>query len=321
MQIVNCKILLFFNFLMASFSTLATVDPDQLIGSSTIFFKDRYLILGGSLPNDSIIPFSIWSSKDAIEWTEIKHNFPLSNLSWFSTFVIEDNLYIVGGSKDNKYSNLIFSTKNLIDWKIKKALFPVKLRYATTHKFKNNIYIIGGEISNKKKSPLIYTSSDGLTWKIETTIPQQILSENSANLIFQSKLFFLLASHNNKTASYSYDFMKKKWLRLPTENPPSPRIRHAAFTLNNKIHLFGGESVDENKNSKVLSDLWRLDNNKWTQIKLPPIMGRLHTNIIKLKNQVTFIGGESIPLKLDKYQLTIKNNYMIKKNALSFGEK
>ncbi|KEG02188.1 kelch domain-containing protein, putative [Plasmodium vinckei vinckei] len=63
--------------------------------------------------------------------------------------------------------------------------------------------------------------------------------------------------------AYKFDFQARKWEHIKNECRPPPRYKHASFSFDDVLYIHGGLDVE----NKLLSDLWCLSQNKWTQVK------------------------------------------------------
>jgi tRNA wybutosine-synthesizing protein 3 len=109
-----------------------------------------------------------------------------------------------------------------------------------------------------------------------------------------SFLMFGGASHEEGISSdlFSFDFDSLKFKNI-ISNGPSKRYDHAANYYKNALYVFGGAS-----DSELLSDLWRLQNSKWTllssgnhDLNVPP---RTLRSMPIVNNKIFIFGGGSI---------------------------
>ncbi|SCM21119.1 conserved Plasmodium protein, unknown function [Plasmodium chabaudi adami] len=63
--------------------------------------------------------------------------------------------------------------------------------------------------------------------------------------------------------TYKFDFQARKWENIKNEYRPPPRYKHSSFSFDDVLYIHGGLDVE----NQLLSDLWCLSKNTWTQVK------------------------------------------------------
>ncbi len=234
----------------------------------TVFFNNRYWVIGGGTP---VLPGApapttvhtpqsdVWSSSDGKTWRLETANAAFGPRWLHQTLVYNNAIWILGGS--NVTSGLgtreVWRSQDGVNWtQVSTGLPPIALGFTASLAatvFNNAMWIVIGGQS--------YSSTDGIAWTpqsavgaIDGTLPREYASLTAYNgelwYIGGAKVLpivpppptpptFQRIAQNDIWHSAN----GVNWTQL-TPNAFAARHQHAAFVLNNRLWIFGGQRVN-----------------------------------------------------------------------------
>jgi Kelch motif protein len=286
----------------------------QRILHGTVFFKDRYWMIGGAIPTlpqttQALIhvPQSdIWSSSDGRTWRLETANAAFGTRWIHKTLVYDNAIWLLSGVRaDGSGANEVWKSLDGVNWTPVTQVTPwgaigfVPSMAATV--FNGQMWVV---ISGRT-----YSSSDGANWTAQSAanaigggIPREYASFTSYN----NKLWYIggaavfLVSPGspatfNRVAQNdvwsSNDGIT--WTQVTATAPFAARQQHAAFVLGNKLWVFGGQRFNGSTAGPPPNDAWTTtDGVNWTQAALDTFMvNSWLQGLVQETNRVTFIGG------------------------------
>lgn len=160
----------------------------------------------------------------------------------------------------------------------------------------NKCLLIGGSCLGIDNTHIYELDLHTLTWTVrkeERPDELESIDEHTACLHNENIYIFGGNTHGFKSNKmFVFNTSSNRWTTLQTKNTPPERSSHSAVIKDNKMYVFGGKDIDNNK----LSDFWEFDipTNTWTQIIYEehegPISRSGHSTGI-FKNFIIIYGG------------------------------
>lgn len=221
--------------------------------------------------------------------------------------VFNDQLWIFGGWFDS-YSappRDVWSSANGKDWKLITKQAPWKHSdLSMSIVFKNRMYFMGGWYNGRLKghsaSNSVWSSMDGIDWKLVTGNAGWSPRIASAVVVFKDKLWLLGGTENyyfGNEKSLKNDVWStsdgKTWKRMTTNAKWSPRAYHQAVVLNDRIYVMGGGNYVPRY--QAFNDVWSsADGIHWRQeTKSAPWHTRLWFSSLVYRDRMWVLGGWS----------------------------
>jgi peptidoglycan hydrolase-like protein with peptidoglycan-binding domain len=263
------------------------------MNADTVYFKNKYWVVGTSLWNSPInnmsSPHDIWSSPDGITWTLINPNPPFDNYyaPFISDFVgyfeyratvLGDKIYVIGGKPDNNNHAVVWSSPDGINWTVETASAPFENRVLFSLVTHNGVmYVIGGCYDmNSNGNTGVWSSSDGVNWtQLNSNPPFTIYLADAKAISYNNTIYLLGGSFQSVTNGYSSKDVWSSpdgitWTKISSNLPSIP----AGFTgfsardvvvANNKLWL------SNTAFGNVSNIMWSsTDAINWTQSTITP---------------------------------------------------
>ena len=280
----------------------------------TVFFNNRYWVIGGATPvlpgaaapNTVHTPQSdIWSSSDGKTWRRETASAAFGTRWLHQTLVYNNAIWILGGStQSNGFGTReVWRSQDGVNWlQVSTGLPPmVWTPSVAATVFNNAMWIV---ISGQS-----YSSTDGITWtprsavgEIDGTTPREYASLTTYNgelwYIGGAKVLPIVPPTTPPTFQrvaqndiwHSADGVD--WAQL-TPNAFAARQQHAAFVLNNRLWIFGGQRVNGGPPGPPPNDAWSTTNGTdWTQQATNTEIDRSWlAGVVQQSDRVTLIGG------------------------------
>jgi hypothetical protein len=276
----------------------------------TVFFNDRYWVIGGATPNLPGPPApntvhtaqsDIWSSSDGKTW-RLETTTPAFGTRWLhKTLVYNNAIWLLGGLRVNGTgANEVWRSPDGVNWtQISSGLPPmlfVPLMTATV--FDGSMWIVlNGQT---------WSSTDGITWSprsAPTAIDGGGMREYASFTVYNNKLWYIAGAKvvpvsPGPPVEYTRIAVNDVWSSddgviwtLVIQNQFSTRQQHAAFVLNNRLWVFGGQGAANAPGPR--NDAWSTnDGLTWVPQALSTEIDRSWlAGIVQQPNRVTLIGG------------------------------
>jgi hypothetical protein len=270
-----------------------------------VFFNNRYWVIAGAtpvLPGAGPLPqhipqSDIWSSSDGRTWRLETANAAFGTRWLHKTLVYNNAIWLLGGTRANQTgSNEVWRSTDGVSWtQISTGLPPITLVPAMAATvFNNQMWIVTSGRS--------FSSSDGVTWTLQSAlgaIDGGIPREYASLTAYNNNLWLIAGGRvQAPNRSGQNDIWRSSdgitWQQL-TPNAFPARQQHAAFVLNNRLWIFGGQRIDNapSNTGPPPNDAWSTtDGVSWTQEAINTEMDRSWLQgVVQEPNRVTFIGG------------------------------
>jgi len=230
-----------------------------------------------------------------------------SNLHHHGVAVVNQKLYVIGGSVYKGSQNLGVSTDEVMvfdpltsEWK-KAASMTVPRAYLATAVWRNRIYAVGGENHNKQKLDSIECFDVELNqWRALTHLPGGA-RVGPAAAVHQDGLF-VVGGYNRSTHKRGvlenvafYDLLYKRWIVLSPL--VVPRCHASLVVIEDRLFLIGGRTrLRDSKNMTSVDAIeeYNLDLDKWTQ-KTTMKYGRHDMGCTAIGTKLYIVGGIKSP--------------------------
>jgi len=279
----------------------------------TVFFKNRYWVIGGATPNlpGTAPPTTvhtpqsdIWSSSDGRTW-RLETTTPAFGPRWLhQTLVFNNAIWILGGSTSSSGVDTteVWRSVDGVNWTLISTGLPpttwTPSMAATV--FDNAMWIV---INGQS-----FSSTDGITWTPRSAVAAiagGVPREYASLTAYDNKLWYIggasvVTVNPGPPATFARVAQNDIWnsddgitWTLVTSNKFSARQQHAAFVLNNRLWVFGGQFVNGGPPGPPPNDAWSTaDGVNWTQQALNTEIERSWLQgVVQQTNRVTFIGG------------------------------
>lgn len=193
-----------------------------------------------------------------------KSNFP--NRVFYGSVVFNDKIWLLGGFDGKNYYNDVWNSSDGVRWTRvldKAAWSPRNVGHiGNAVVFKNRIWIIGGGVidghptSNPKSNKEIWSSADGINWRLETDQPN--ISALGTPIVFDEKLWLVGANRGDGNFARS-SLVTNDGVTWREETAPwSPRGIVAAWVFDNKLYITGGKygGTPNQPNFIYSNDVW-----------------------------------------------------------------
>lgn len=212
-------------------------------GHQVVSFKDRLWLMGGTDFESPYIPKSdLWSSQDAIHWTQEVESLPFGSLQNYKVIAFQNKLWVIGGytSWENREdSKSIWSSVDGINWVEETGEAPFGAHYSNFQMtvFKQKLWLM----DKKDETTDIWSSEDGVTWSSHSSELNTFPHFDQAVTAFNNKLWSLGDSGPNTreeiwSSSNGFDW-KKHTLAQPL-NFQSSFGKFNIDVIKNKLLIF-----------------------------------------------------------------------------------
>ena len=277
----------------------------ERIGHAALFFKNRYWVIGGGEP---LLPSSatpaphkilgdIWSSADGKTWKLETDTAPFAP-RWFHQAVVFNNqMWVISGTPTPTLAfSDVWSSEDGVAWTLRtpNMALPSYATYLNVIVFNGAMWAIAGGTA--------YSSADGVTWTPRSAvgaIGSGTARAYASLTLYDGNLWYIGGADTTGEPAFARNDVWKSadginWTRVTAAAPFTRRIRHAAFVMNGRLWVFGGEIPDGLGGSSWALDAWSTtDGATWT---VEPTGGLDGTYLAKVIEQtgperVTLIGG------------------------------
>jgi hypothetical protein len=191
---------------MQGWSPISPNDPNSTTkwlprkNMETVFFNNKYWVIGGTDSQGNIYN-DVWWSSDGSSWTLATSNPPFSGYVEYHALVLNNKIYIIDGVTPGGGENQpmkIWSSSDGINWVTVLNNAPYGTRQGeVVTAYNGNIYVIGGYHYTTLNTTLLYdvwSSSDGSGW-VNLTNSSGINSQQASPLIYNNKIY-LVGGHS-----------------------------------------------------------------------------------------------------------------------------
>ena len=125
----------------------SSADFNARCGHRTLVFDNKIWLLGGSQNHFGSNSFNdVWYSTDGTSWTQATSSATFPPRGYFSSFVYNDKMWIVGGINNSSYSSDMWYSYDGVTWTQSKISSnpSTYLSNAVPLVFENKVFLIGG---------------------------------------------------------------------------------------------------------------------------------------------------------------------------------
>jgi hypothetical protein len=297
----------------------------ERIGHAALFFNNRYWVIGGGEPqlptNLAVAPHrtlaDVWSSPDGKTW-KLETDAAAFGPRWFHQAVVfKGAMWVISGARmdANTLTNFltdVWSSTDGINWT--QRAVDIQLPWYSTHL---NVTVFNGEMW-AVSGGTSFASSDGVTWtRRSATGAIDGGARGYASLtVFNGGLVYIggSANPNADPAFARHDIWSStdgiNWF-LVDDNPPfSKRLRHAAFVMNGKLWVLGGQVPDGAGGTQWALDAWSSSNSSaWTKELTGGLGATYLAQVVQRPDRVTLIGGIQRGYSNNVWQTTNGNDW------------
>lgn len=291
-----------------------------------VYFNGKIFILGGwynsSFPNlvDS------YSTVDGKNFVLESDNNPFVNSDLAVSLTFKNQIFMIsgwaGGRMPNSHAtNDIYTSSDGKNFNyVGAAAFSPRVG-ATGVVFNNKIFIMGGNEeyfygdANTLKSD-VWSSSDGITWELETNNPGFSPRAFAQSFVLNNKLCITGGGNYSPYAFALNDIWCSadgKNFEMVTANAPWPaRIWFSVITHNNHVWILGGDKIVPR--SIKLNDIWiSSDLQEWTEVKFDKIWSPRHEHSTVVANDEIFVmAGHADPINSQVWKFKIPEDFYTK---------
>ncbi len=254
---------------------------------STLVHKNKIYVLGGISKDKAISNFEVYDPiKD--QWKILS---PMLDANHHGSLgIVNDKIYLIGGFVDLTWrhaNGIIYEYDILNDqWKPYDDLSMLRVAHVA-ESIDNKIYIFGGH-GYKPSHVLYYMPEEKKMREFETRMPSP--ADHLGSVIIDNKNIIILGGRfrdGNLKKIRIYDLKKNKW--YANDALPFATSGHIAELINNKIHIIGGEDLN---NDKTFKAHWYFDfkENTWSPaLDLPYGLHGMGSGVIN--NELYVFGG------------------------------
>lgn len=304
-----------------------------------VVFNGRMWIMGGFTPERTN---EVWSSPDGIDW--IKHkNAIWSERNLAAAVNFKNKIFVFGGTNGTDYFNDCYSSVDGENWEsLGNAPWLGRAAFAcVVHN--NKIFIYGGIAANGKAFNDVWSSNDGINWRIENFNAPWAKRGMHSYASFKGKLW--LISGGVYDTKYVFNVKENfrdiwssedgiTWQRSLIETPFTARRFSNAVVYDGNIFLIGGFHLDKRlfndtkvgiEKSKLdptnfnlkedqlisrelcnLNDVWySKDGIQWSALVGNQSFSPRHeSSTLVFKNRLYILGGFGVDLYNDTYTIS-----------------
>lgn len=288
-------------------------------GHTTLVFKDRMWILGGTTSDPAVsgvlfdLKSDVWSSADGVNW---KLETPAA--AWpgrylHENLVFRNKMWILGGLiryapmprdhiKNPKVNaNDVWCSMDGIHWVEVTPAAPWVARHVFTSVVHNDrMWVIAG--AGKDYYNDVWSSSDGRNWaKMEGSGPRFLPRKNVACASFHGKIWVLSGvvkdpSNTGKKKHYQVADVWNSvdgtdWTQVTASAPWQARDYPGVVVHHDKIWLTGG-TIGKQREENIANDLWHSpDGITWTEQETIPPWPPRYCKPVVFNDRVWILGG------------------------------
>jgi hypothetical protein len=221
--------------------------------------------------------------------------------------VYKSKLWIFGGWFNSQEAppRDVWSSPDGKSWKLQTNSAPwIHSDLSMSITFKNKMFMMGGWYNGRLKghsaSNKVWTSKNGVDWKLETNQAAWSPRIASAVVEFKGKLWLLGGTENyyfgDQTSLKNdvwYSSNGRDWQLATADAGWSPRAYHQAAVLNGKIYVFGGGNYVPEYHAK--NDVWSSEDGiHWTKLSnAAPWHERLWFSSVVYRDRIWVMAGWS----------------------------
>lgn len=286
----------------------ATAAFDVRRGHGSVFFKDKFWVIGGS-SNIEDAKSDVWSSTDGVTWVEETANALFSGRSQFGIAVFKNRIFILGGLGVGALLDGVWSSADGVNWEQETASTGFSPRAQTKLlNYRDKLYAIGG-LDNPFDATTgstkeVWSSNNGANWVLETSDAPYSDRFGFEALVFDDKIFVFGGAlvptfEGQSDVWYSRD--GQNWTQVDKSGINfSERVFFNSTVFKDKIWLTGG-SFDDGLEDIHYTDFWSSsDGISWKREALDAGYGiRSSATLVSNDEYMLFIGGGNLSTNIE----------------------
>jgi hypothetical protein len=291
----------------------------ERFGHAALFFNNRYWVIGGWFRNSAGAKADVWSSVDGKVW-ELETNAAAFGARGFHQSVVYNGrMWVIGGiNSGGQLVNDVYSSTDGVVW----AQVGVNAPFNTATHEDLNVAVFNNAMWAVFNGAA-YSSTDGVVWTQRSVTVAGGQRRGYASLTaFNNRLWYVAGAQGyNGSAGNSGTAMNDVWsstdgilwTQVNASAAFAPRLRHAAFVLNNRLWVFGGQTVSGGTIGALTPNAWSsADGITWTQEAMGTQLDRSYMwATVQETNKVTLIGGLHVAYSTQVWQSTDGNQWTL----------
>jgi len=267
-----------------------------------LVFQNHMWLFGGYTPE---VVSDIWRSTDGLAWERMPDLPCDSGVNIPIRFVYDDQMWITSNA------GRFFRSRDGKAWDLVSEAFPFGKRHAAgSVVFNGRMWIIGGA-GNDRKCNDVWSSTDGVNWKLELEhapwSPRQ-LHDNV--VVFNNRIWVIGGGIQNYHPFRAYTDVWSSpdgihWDQHTDDAPWPARIWASCVVYRNRLWLIGGFRAEPAFQN--FDDVWySADGSTWHRFHAHPIWSPRHEiSPYVYKDKLWLVAGNAWPLMNDVWQLDI----------------
>lgn len=202
----------------------------------------------------------VWSSSDAVNWSEESSSAAFDERTEFDTTVFNNKVWLSGGSDSgNQQNREVWSYDDSAGWQEinSTAAFPSRFGHQMVT-FKNEMWVMGGH-SGVSSLDDNWSSADGEVWALKSGqgstnpfVPAYGDRRYHQAVVYDNKLWVIGGELGNTVKNDVWSFDNGvNWTEETGLDIPSARTKHQVVVFNDAMWLIGGavDSIDTPSNN------------------------------------------------------------------------
>lgn len=159
----------------------------------------QLFVAGGTTCTDCVVESirlanDVWTSSDAIHWTQLTGAAPWSPRCDFAFLSFKDRLWVIGGETEcpfgpSRASDEVWRSTDGKDWELAGRLPGGPLAYATACTDGTAIYLLGGHGGKAGPQNRVWRSENGEDWRCIGELPLGLPRWAASTCVFKNQLF------------------------------------------------------------------------------------------------------------------------------------
>jgi hypothetical protein len=276
----------------------------ERIGHTALFFNDRYWVIGGGqpqipgpAPTQHTILSDVWSSADGKTW-KLETNAAPWGPRWFHQSVVHNGaMWVIDGAPSpGPTSTDVWSSTDGVNWtkRADNTILPWHSTHLNVVTFNGSMWAVAGGQS--------FSSTDGATWTPRSSVGA-IGGFNAGRgyaslTVYDGSLWYIGGATlvSALPANALNDVWKSSngvdWVQVTATAPFTRRLRHAAFVMNGRLWVYGGQTPNGAGDPEWALDAWSTTNGvQWTKEPTGGLDASFLTQVVQQSERVTLIGG------------------------------
>ena len=228
-----------------------------------LVFNDRMWVIGGD-NNRGHYQNDVWSSRDGVTWQLVTDFPPWADRVAPQVQAFKGRIWLLGGvqalgdSGKERAFNDVYSSVDGATWALETPQAPWRHRGLTMGGvvFRDRLWVIGGgQYSPRTYENDVWSSADGVQWKLETANAPWAPRQYQSVIVFDGKMWVMAGSVEGATSGTNdvwYSTDGNHWVQL-TDTPWPARHASSVVAQDTRLWLVAGSST------QLYNDVWALN--------------------------------------------------------------